>query len=318
MATEEAVMAVIKASRPNFRNPFDKVAFALHASFLASGYALLATGNSAFSDTIYSSPPSDEVGIEGWNEKEDGYGFVYSKIEKGVKKTVLVKCLIMGDYLVIDALCSTHEDREISVQINVNDYTEENSGSSNFADKYKDFGKLVKTLNSDILSRMEDSLKKDAGASPSGSQVDHPAPSTRPEQNKREPQGPEPDRAGFVVPPVLPGHFDDSMPGPGAGVYPRVGPVGGGSMLVGPNDPRWFGAPQPGFPAGSGVPPGARYDPYGPPGLPGFEPNRFGRNPQRPGLHPDLQPFGSPDDFPQRRPGGHPDLNPFGNRDDFI
>lgn len=26
-----------------------------------------------------------------------------------------------------------------------------------------------------------------------------------------------------------------------------------------------------------GVPPGARFDPYGPPGVPGFEPNRFVR-----------------------------------------
>jgi hypothetical protein len=26
-----------------------------------------------------------------------------------------------------------------------------------------------------------------------------------------------------------------------------------------------------------GVPPGARFDPYGPPGIPGFEPNRFAR-----------------------------------------
>jgi len=26
-----------------------------------------------------------------------------------------------------------------------------------------------------------------------------------------------------------------------------------------------------------GVPPGARFDPYGPPGVPGFEPNRFAR-----------------------------------------
>ena len=42
-----------------------------------------------------------------------------------------------------------------------------------------------------------------------------------------------------------------------------------------------------------GVPPGARFDPYGPPGVPGFEPNKFARNPRRPGYdaHPDLQHF---------------------------
>ncbi|PKI55911.1 hypothetical protein CRG98_023696 [Punica granatum] len=50
-----------------------------------------------------------------------------------------------------------------------------------------------------------------------------------------------------------------------------------------------------------GVPPGARFDPYGPPDVPDFDPTRFMRNPpRRPGggggIHPDLQHFpGGPD-----------------------
>lgn len=144
MATENSVMAVIRASRPSFRNPHDKVAFAIHASFLAAGYVLRATGAPAFSETALSSSPSgnlslnfvffffsgvfllpppplppkflscliwsgflecvDEVGIEGWNETDDAYAFVYSKEEKGAKKLMLVKCLVMGDSLIVDAL----------------------------------------------------------------------------------------------------------------------------------------------------------------------------------------------------------------------
>lgn len=50
MATESSVMAVIKASRPKFRNPNDKVAFAVHAAFLAAGYSLIATGAKAFAE----------------------------------------------------------------------------------------------------------------------------------------------------------------------------------------------------------------------------------------------------------------------------
>ncbi|KAK6290539.1 PREDICTED: probable proteasome inhibitor [Theobroma cacao] len=72
----------------------------------------------------------------------------------------------------------------------------------------------------------------------------------------------------------------DRVPGPGAGMYPTRGDVGGGSMLLGPNDPRWLGGVggEPGFTgAQPGVPPGARFDPFGPPGVPGFEPNRFVR-----------------------------------------
>ncbi|KAI3742199.1 hypothetical protein L1987_59879 [Smallanthus sonchifolius] len=48
-----------------------------------------------------------------------------------------------------------------------------------------------------------------------------------------------------------------------------------------------------------GVPPGARFDPFGPPDVPGFEPNRFTRNPHRPpgGTHPDLEHFNNGSDF---------------------
>lgn len=59
MATESSVLAVIRASRPTFRNPNDKVAFALHASFLAAGYSLIATGSRACSDN----PPTGKFGF---------------------------------------------------------------------------------------------------------------------------------------------------------------------------------------------------------------------------------------------------------------
>ncbi|OVA17754.1 Fbxo7/PI31 domain [Macleaya cordata] len=295
MASEEAVMAVIRASRPTFRNPHDKVAFAVHAVFLASGYSLTATGPPAFSDTVLSSPPSGEVGIDGWNQTEDCYGFVYSKNDQDSKNTVLVKCLVMGDHLVIDAISSKTQDKEpISVQINVKDYDGAN-GSTNFADQYKNFAKLVTTLNSGIVSKMGDSPGTGSSSSTAPPRSER---SERSEHNLDEPQNREPLGPRFVFPPIVPGVHDDRLPGPGAGMYPRVGPDIGGPMLIGPNDPRWFrpGGDHPGIPDSIGVPPGARFDPYGPPGVPGFEPNRFARNPRRPpGTHPDLEPFGNPD-----------------------
>ncbi|KAJ0028767.1 hypothetical protein Pint_35301 [Pistacia integerrima] len=108
---------------------------------------------------------------------------------------------------------------------------------------------------------------------------------------------------GVVLPPVNPGGVSDLFPGSGAGMYPRRDPGSGGSMLIGPDDPRWFGGGiggEPGFFGGQpGIPPGARFDPYGPPGVPGFEPNRFARNPRRPGggNHPDLEHFPGGSDF---------------------
>nr|GLL26894.1 probable proteasome inhibitor [Ipomoea trifida] len=55
MATDKTVMIMIRAMRPTFRNPYDKVAFVVHASCLASGFVLLATGPSAFCDDPFSS-----------------------------------------------------------------------------------------------------------------------------------------------------------------------------------------------------------------------------------------------------------------------
>lgn len=56
MPNEKSVMAVIRAARPTFRNDFDKIAFVVHASFLASGHVLTATGLAA--DTEFTSPSS--------------------------------------------------------------------------------------------------------------------------------------------------------------------------------------------------------------------------------------------------------------------
>lgn len=47
----------------------------------------------------------DEAEIEGWNEVEDNYAFVYSSPEVSSKK-VLVKCLTMNNQLLVDALAA--------------------------------------------------------------------------------------------------------------------------------------------------------------------------------------------------------------------
>ncbi|PIA38624.1 hypothetical protein AQUCO_02700088v1 [Aquilegia coerulea] len=294
MVTEEAIMAVIKASRPTFRNPHDKIVFALHSTFLASGYSLVATGLPAFSETVFSSPPEEEVGIDGWNETEDGYGFVYTKKEKGLKNTVILKCLVMGDNLIIDALSTKTQDKEpSSLQINVNSYDGGNE-STNFGDRYKDFTKLVKAFKSEILDKVED--KPAVKSTSASSRPEQERNQNRPEHDIYEPYSP----SGSNLPPVVPFPYSDRIPLPPAGTHPRGGPDIGGPMHIGPNDPRWLlpGGGRPGFPdIPSGVPPGGRFDPFGPPGVPGFEPNRFGRNRPRPGTHPDLQPFGNPDDY---------------------
>ncbi|KAI3875324.1 hypothetical protein MKX03_000751 [Papaver bracteatum] len=162
MANVEGVMAVIRATRPNFRNAHDKVGFAVHAMFLNSGYFLTATGSQAFPVTTLTSPPSDdEVPIEGWNQTEASYGFVYSKSigKDGVKFRILVKCLVMGDFLVVNSMSSKYPNKEpLSLQINVNDYNQGGDGerTKNFANQFKNFDELVNKLNLEMLRKLED------------------------------------------------------------------------------------------------------------------------------------------------------------------
>ncbi|KAL9272199.1 putative proteasome inhibitor [Drosera capensis] len=290
MATEKSVMAVIRSSRPTFRSDSDKLAFAVHAFFVSSGLVLVSTGPPAFSDSALSeSSNTDEVGIEGWNEGKDEYAFVYVDPEKKNRK-VLVKCLVMGEKLLVDAVSDGFEPAHL--EINIDEYVAENAGN-NYNTLYKNLGKLISSLESEILSRLDGSTKSTSRSSPSSS-TPPAAEFVITEQRPRNlPQG-------GVIPPAIPLGGSDLYPGPGAGMYPSRGFGGGGGMLLGPDDPSWFEGRgrRPGFPGGPNVPPGARFDPYGPPGVPGFEPGRFTRGPRRPpgATHPDLQHFGSGDD----------------------
>ncbi|MCL7046242.1 hypothetical protein MKW94_005651 [Papaver nudicaule] len=205
-----SVMAAIRMARPNFCNAHDKV------GYLGSQY----TRSEAFSDTIMTCPPSDEVGIEVWNQRtvilyvrreisceipwrdpmagvrldfgggvhhsgsagsirrvcftrdfpvdilhgmniisdqrKDSYGFVYFNIDKkGVKYTVLVKGVVMGDFQVILSKSSKH-DEPFGFQINVNDYSRGGDGRKDFANQFRNFNELVKKLNVEFLCKLVD------------------------------------------------------------------------------------------------------------------------------------------------------------------
>lgn len=292
-------MAVIRAARPSFGNKNDKVAFVVHASFLASGYVLTAAGPQAFSDTALSSSSTDEVGIDGWNEVDGEYAFVYANPERNFKN-VLVKCLVMNDKLLVDVLADGSSE-PLHFEINVGDYVKED-GDGNYSTQFKNLDNLVTNLNWEILSKFDGSSKPSSSSNLRSSETSEGA-RTYVSEPARVPQssGVPVHPVGVSFPPVFPVPGSDLIPGPGAGMYVPRGDFGSGSMLLGPNDPRWFsGVGEPGFPgAQPGVPPGARFDPYGPPGVPGFEPNRFARVPQRPGrgTHPDLEHFGGGSDF---------------------
>lgn len=301
MASEQSVLAVIRASRPTFRNHHDRVVFAIHSAFLSAGFHLNATAPAAFSDhALSTTSSSDEVGIDGWNEVEENYAFIYSK---GSKK-VLVKCLVMNDKLMLDALKEGDSEPK-HLEINVEEYVQEN-GEANYSSQFKNLGKLVADVDAQILSKVDGSAKASTSNQPTSSESRGLRDQDHPNYGSTETdRSPIYHPSGVIVPPVFPfGGGSDLLPGGGVGMYPTRGDFGGsGSMLIGPNDPRFFGGNrEPGLPGGfrgPGIPPGVRFDPYGPPGVPGFEPGRFTSGPRRPGggTHPDLEHFGCGDDF---------------------
>ncbi|KAL6138790.1 hypothetical protein ACLB2K_064069 [Fragaria x ananassa] len=315
MANKKSVMAVIRAARPSFRNPNDKVAFAVHASFVASGYHLIAAGRSAFSETALSSTSTEEVGIENWNELENEYAFVYSNLEKGSKK-IVVKCLVINGTLSVDAVADG-ASQNIHCEFNVGDHVQENEGS-NYSAQFKNLDSLVKNLDTLVLSKLEESSTPKptrVGYQPvnvgGGDEDLYTGPGAG-----RHPGGGDDLYPGTGTGPArFPVGGGDLYPGPGAGM-PSRGGFDDGSMFVGPNDRRFGGVGQPGFPGGLPcywnrgipdpqfgaerpfIPPGARFDPYGPPGIPDFDPD-FARRPQGPGsrIHLDLEQPGSGSDF---------------------
>ncbi|CAD6223562.1 unnamed protein product [Miscanthus lutarioriparius] len=301
MVTDATAMAVVRAARPALRGAHDGVAFAAHAAFLAAGYSLCAVGPAALADP---SPSGDEeVGIDGWNSMENCYAFLYSKEEKGKKKRVLVKCLVIGEVLAIDVLDLEAQDKgPYNIQINVKDFFVEEQ-PKNYGDMYKNFANLIDIVNSNVLWKLDGDDVGTEAAKSAAAAKNSDAERSSSMQSSEDPGPRTADPSGLIYPPIAPLGSDDLYPGPGAGFYPHSGIGSGGSMLIGPNDPRFFPSNNPfnaPFGGPGSVPPGGRYDPIGPPGVPGFEPSSFVRRPRRPpggSTHPDLEFFQQGPDF---------------------
>ena len=138
------------------------------------------------------------------------------------------------------------------------------------------------------------------------SALEDPTPSSRSRLRDEDPywHNPSPLMVGEGDLRPFPGGGGGGLMGPGLGLTdPMYGGLGGagtgtgGGMHVGPNDPLFAGRHHdplrmPGGGGRGGLPPGARYDPIAPQGLPGFNPDDF--QPQRrggrggPRMHPDL------------------------------
>ncbi|KAG6469973.1 hypothetical protein ZIOFF_070912 [Zingiber officinale] len=73
----------------------DKVIFAVNSSFLAAGFSLVDGGARILLDK----PPTngEVIRIDGCNDPEDAYAFVYTKTDNDSKKIVSVYCILMNN-----------------------------------------------------------------------------------------------------------------------------------------------------------------------------------------------------------------------------
>ncbi|KAL4310863.1 hypothetical protein GQ457_01G021490 [Hibiscus cannabinus] len=151
MSNKRAVIAVIRVTRPSFRNDHNKFAFAIHATFLFVGFVLTITGHAALGDGVFSSTSSDKVGIDNWNQFEDHYAFVYTNPKKGSKK-VLVKCSVMDRKLLVETLCEDIS-QPIHLEFDADGYIEENI-SGNYFVFYNNLEKLANGLEKEVISML--------------------------------------------------------------------------------------------------------------------------------------------------------------------
>ena len=85
MATPPAVLAVMRAARVVCRTPRDAVMFAVHCTFLAEGYVLLAAGDNVDPMMFQEKEEEPDDGLPkrkpdphvGWNDMDDEYAFKY-------------------------------------------------------------------------------------------------------------------------------------------------------------------------------------------------------------------------------------------------
>ncbi|PSC76580.1 putative proteasome inhibitor [Micractinium conductrix] len=312
------MLAVVRASRPTFRSPQDKLAWAVHAFLLAQGFKLVATGPAAEDESTDFSADRDEVAPDGWDALPGAYAFRYLDTE-GQRAPLYLKCLAVGDQLLLHWTAGTAGQNPGSggggggggasapaagepgsLELDAAAYT---TDAATAPACYKHMAQLLAKLSEALGGALAGKPASAAAAAASERQAGGASTSGR--GRARREHDPLLDPTGVsgigYRPPGVPvgiGAHDVVPPGvrpPGYGGGPIIpglmepGPLhGGGGMQVGSHDPL-FGPGRMGGGRGLGgapLPPGARWDPIAPPGMRGFNPDDFQQPPGQ--VHPDM------------------------------
>jgi len=219
-------------------------------------------------------PKASEVVIpEGWNSS-DAYHFRYRYRDE---KLYIIKCLSLGEKFLVHAL--DPKNNVFYFEFNLADFI--GSNLENYETVYKDLDTLISLLKINILNKLnpptpqEKERERPSPLREEEGYAYNPYYGTRSEGERYYPGGfgiggedlfpPSPFQPGFVDP-----YRGEGGPGSLVGPnHPGFGPV---------NDPFRGRGPFPGRGRGGLAPPGARFDPFGPPGsnFPfGPDPNHF-------------------------------------------
>ena len=259
-----ALKALIRVARPQFRRRQDRVAYAVHTYYLCQGYTLVGVGPACDETLTTENPP--EVALDGWNDHGELYIFGYAGANE--LEPVLVKCLAMGNLMVVCASLYREGADAQPRTLNI-DVAEVTTDAEDVLEGYVSLDALVEKF---VASLGEFKVKEEERRQPPPVVVTPPPrPSPLMEPAQRGILGERPER------------------------IPLAGGIGGGNH-VGLNDPRFaphLRHPEMMLPGRNGG--GVRYDPIGPPGMPGYFPDDFQQ--QRRRYHPDLAPPRPPTDF---------------------
>lgn len=292
MATPAATLAVLRASRPRCRHASDVLAFAVHAATCSAGFRLVAAGPGA-NDPSAASAPADPSAdpLDGWDAWEDTHAFRYVP-----ETTSSLGARLVRDETASSNIRETNEEEEIRsvtvTSMTVGDACVVSVGVVRGSGKKNE----TASLQVPLAQHVDASL---ASTDPVGALRDVDALVAL--ANKRlfsfigawKKKNDEETRA------------EAHATSDGTAVREsfrenarRPPPLEHGRVQI--EQPR--------------PPPGARFDPYGPPDVPEFAPGRFGFDPDRTAFgfpeNPDAAFGGVPDGFHPSWPGG-PNQFPF-------
>jgi len=272
----QSIKQIFAQEKPQLRNGFDGVILVLHAVMKNLGFTLISCGDSGLGD-------SGNVGAfapEGWNGSSDSYSFKY-KHPRG-SKTFVIRNLVMGETLLVNGLAG--EEKNIhTFDLILSDYIQEGVALDDYDHLFKNLDRLISNFLNNIVYKMAPDMGGTRTQAPTRERPTYDPyndPLRVPNSGRQPGRSPLMEGGPFNPQPFGIGNRDMNPFG-----FTTPGQEGN---LMGPGHPGFgpqvtdpYGA---GHPFGGRPPPGARYDPFGPP--------RRGN------------PFGEPDNDDVPPPGG--------------